>query len=165
MKIAEKKVTEVKAEVTPEIKYFVLDLDQSLISKSNYRRGISGKQWRKYADFEKDLALEVSMNLPKDWSLGEIGDPIELRPKVISVIFAVSLVDTSNFSKSILDACEKIVYHNDASVVYSSAIGERKRLNQKIVIGFAQLPPGSSIENAVQHARILEEQVLKISRK
>jgi Holliday junction resolvase RusA-like endonuclease len=145
-----------------DLNYFLLDLPQSMISKSNFRRGNSSIQWKKYAKFEKDLALEISIKLPKKWDLGSRELSVEKRPKIISVIYAVSLTDTSNYSKSILDACEGVVYHNDASVAYTSAIGKRGRVGERIIVAFAQVPAGTGVDEIVGKAKELELKVLEI---
>jgi Holliday junction resolvase RusA-like endonuclease len=145
-----------------ELSYFILDLPQALISKSNFRRGNSSLQWKRYAKFEKDLALEISIKLPKEWDLGNRELAVDKRPKIISVIYAVSLTDTSNYSKSILDACEGVVYHNDASVAYTSSIGKRSRIGERIIVAFAQVKAGTNIEEVVKKAKELEVKVLEV---
>ena len=145
-----------------ELEYFILDLPQTLISKSNFRRGNSSLQWKRYAKFEKDLALEISIKIPKDWDLGSRDLAVDKRPKIISVIYAVSLTDTSNYSKSILDACEGLVYHNDASVAYTSSMGKRSRIGERIIVAFAQVKSGTNIKEIVKKAKELELKVLEI---
>ena len=151
-----------KSSLIGDLDYFILDLPQKLISKSNFRLGSDYKKWEKYAKFERELALEVKLSLPKNWFLGDKEKSISLRPGVISVIYAVSMTDTANFSKSILDACEDIVYYNDASVIYTSSIGKRSSKEERLILAFAQVDPEAKIQDVVDIAYCLENKILEI---
>lgn len=86
-------------------------------SKSNFRRyERKGRSWGEYQMFERDCAFAVTAAVPPDWDLGDKSKALAKRPIVVSAIYATTTLDAGNVPKSVLDACEGIVYHNDASV-------------------------------------------------
>jgi hypothetical protein len=54
-------------------------------------------------------------------------------------------VDTANFSKSVLDAAQGILFASDASVLGTSSLGVRAKGEQVSMLAFAQLTPGSGL--------------------
>ncbi|MFM7089095.1 MAG: RusA family crossover junction endodeoxyribonuclease [Candidatus Paceibacterota bacterium] len=137
----------------PWVEGFVIKLDSQLKSKSNFRRG---SNWSKYVKYEKDLALTIKEVLPYTWDLGSRDNTINERPKVVIQIVAESLIDTGNLSKSVLDALEGVLYHNDASVVAVASMSIRKKKGYTY-IGVARLRPDASFEevqNAVRELNI-----------
>jgi len=74
---------------------------------------------------------------------GDRALPVAARPVVVAAVAARSRVDVANFSKSVLDACEGVLYVTDASVLGVLCIGERGE-GADTLLGFAQLPAGSS---------------------
>lgn len=58
------------------------------------------------------------------------------------------MVDAGNFPKSVLDACEGIVFTNDAQVQVVTAVSERGRREPYLLIAFAQLDPSLTIREA-----------------
>jgi hypothetical protein len=79
----------------------------------------------------------------------------------VAVIISQSNLDSSNISKSILDACEGLVYLNDASVKATITITEKplkKNQDNKTILAFASLPPESSLEDQITAATALLNQ-------
>lgn len=128
---------------------FCFPVDFEMRSKSNHRRYVSGKggrdNWRSLQDFEKSLSLLARSARPSGWDMGEPERPLPERPMVVSFVFARSVLDAANLSKSVLDACEGVVFHNDASVRYCGTLGVRTRTNPGGLVAFAALPAGSSV--------------------
>lgn len=131
-----------------------------LRSKSNFRRGQRQAEWTTHKRFERDLAVLVRSQLPDGWVLGAKNQPVSKRPGVICSVFGRSLLDAGNYSKSVLDACEGIVFHTDASVVHSGAFGIRARKDQRAYLAFARLEPGASLVDVVSATAALNEAVL-----
>lgn len=131
----------------PWVEAFVVDLDDRLRSKSNFRRssGARRSEWSEFRRFEQDTALVISQALPPTWDLGDREAPLASRPVVVAVIAARSLLDAANFSKSVLDAAQDVVFHNDASVAGTASLGVRARDDQRARIAFARLDPGASL--------------------
>ena len=134
---------------------FWVDVPLSLRSKSNFRRGAGRGEWARQRSFSEDLARIVRAAVPVDWELGSFDAALKDRPVVVAVIVARSVLDAGNFSKSVLDACEGVVFHNDASVLHSGAYGERGRTDQRIMLGFARLESGASLDQLVAAASAL----------
>lgn len=146
----------------PWVEAFWADLGMPLRSKSNFRRGGANKdEWARHRRFEADVATVLRVSVPLTWEIGSASDPVAARPVVVSVIMAVSLLDAGNFSKSVLDAAEHTVFHNDASVAYTGSLSVRSASDQNTVVAFARLNPGVStneILDAADHlARALND--------
>jgi hypothetical protein len=116
-------------------------------SKSNFRRG-RNSGWASFRRFEDEVAIEVRRFLPEGWEPEPVGTPLGQRPRYASVIAARSVVDAGNFPKSVLDACEGIVFTNDAQVQLVTAVSERGRREPYLLIAFAQLDPSLTIREA-----------------
>ena len=125
----------------------LLTLPNKVQSKSNYRRG---RNWTAFSKYERDLAIEVKAKTPENWDIGSYKDKISKRPKIVIQILAESLLDAGNLSKSILDALEGVLYHNDASVAAVTCTGVRSR-DGVTILAVARLKPDSNI-NEVQYA-------------
>ena len=138
---------------------FAVRLGFPLKSKSNFRRSRSKSVWAPYADFEIDTARVVASERPSTWVLPEATVPFKERPLVIAAIVAVSALDAANFSKSLLDALEGVLFVSDASVVGVSSVGVRSRVEQDALLGFAQLPAGASVSDIAQLLSKLTESV------
>ena len=121
------------------LSYFVTSLPQ-VRSKSNYRstRAKSGA-WREFAEFEKHASLLLRQSMPSDWTLGDAQDTILYRPQVVSCVLASTMLDAGNISKSVLDAAEGVVYHNDASVRAVTQLIRRSSKGQSGAVGFAMI--------------------------
>lgn len=126
---------------------FYVSVPFALRSKSNFRRGNAraGRQWDEFKSFESSVALLLAAARPESWDVGDPAASLAARPVVVCAIVARSLVDTANFSKSVLDAAQGVLYVNDASVLGVSSIGVRARTNQQALVAFAQLPGGASL--------------------
>jgi len=131
----------------PWVSGFVLRAGMPLRSKSNFRRSQRGSgqsgAWERSKAFEEALGWLVRAARPEGWVLGERSLPLEARPVVVAAIAARSRIDVANFSKSVLDACEGVLYVTDASVLGVICLGERG-VGEDTLLGFAQLGPGAS---------------------
>lgn len=129
----------------PWLTGFMLRAPLRLRSKSNFRRSHRGSDsaWSDASTFERDLGLLVRQSRPASWDVGDAALTLSERPVVVSFIAARSTIDVANFSKSVLDALEGILYVSDASVLASGAVGSRGRGSTSLLLGFAQIPPGS----------------------
>lgn len=123
-----------------------VELPSKLRSKSNFRRGKKATSWEKYASFEMVAANTFRMARPEGWVLGDKGQPVKERPTVLLVVCARSLLDSSNFTKSIADAMQGELVINDASVTATATLGERAGKDQICGVGTAQLPAGATLE-------------------
>ena len=141
---------------------FWIKIEDTIKSKSNYRRGNNKVQnWLPYKKFESDLSLIISTKLPKGWKVGSREKSLKERPIIVAVIISQSNLDSSNISKSILDACEGLVYLNDASVKATITITEKplkKNQDNKTILAFASLPPESSLRDQIAAATALLNQ-------
>ena len=138
----------------PWIEAFWFSPQAQLRSKSNFRRvkkSSSGAgDWGSLKRFEQTISTTARIARPSTWKIGNNNEAVSVRPMIVSVVVAKSMLDAGNFSKSVLDACEGVVFHTDASVVASTGVSERGRIGQRCVIGFARLAPGSSLENVAK---------------
>jgi hypothetical protein len=64
-------------------------------------------------------------------------------------IFADTMLDSGNLSKSVLDALEGVVFHTDASVAYSGSLARRTRTDQRSFLAIALLAPGASVAEII----------------
>lgn len=145
----------------PWLQAFWVAVPMPLRSKSNFRRGQRPAEWASHQRFERDLGVLVRSQLPDGWEVGEPDAPLSERPVIVSTVFARSLLDAGNFSKSVLDACQGIVFRTDASAGHSGAFGIRSRSGQRAYLGFARLQPGASLEELVIAASALNSATLK----
>jgi hypothetical protein len=127
---------------------FSVELDMAAQSKSNYRRTRRSEQgaWGDLASFEDQLAMLVAPHVPDDWETGSPLEKVAKRPTVVAVVVARSPLDAANLSKSTLDAFEGLLYVTDAQVQGCATVGERGRTDQWLALSFAQLRPGSTVE-------------------
>jgi hypothetical protein len=128
---------------------FWVRLGFPLMSKSNFRRSVNAStrsSWSKYSSFEASASKVILSARPLAWDVSAISVPLPKRPVVVSVIVARSVLDAANYSKSVLDAAQGVLFVSDASVAGVTSLGVRARADQDAVLGFAQLPPGSSLE-------------------
>lgn len=131
----------------PWVQAFVVDVPFAVRSKSNFRRGGTGTdaraQWKAHQAFEAELRQLFRAELPAGWEVAA-DLPLPQRPVIVVAIRAVTMLDTGNVSKSILDAVEGVVYRNDAQVRAELTVTERSRHEQAARIGFARLTPGTT---------------------
>lgn len=130
----------------PWKKAFYVQLPTALHSKSNYRHNSKKGAWSSLRNFEMVSGITLASAIPDGWELGEVTSPVKNRPVVVMAIVARSMLDASNFSKSLADAAEGVVVHNDASISAVSSVGERGRKDPRVGVAFAQLPAGSGLE-------------------
>jgi Holliday junction resolvase RusA-like endonuclease len=135
--------------------YLIIDFDSKLLSKSNFR--ISGKEkWGKLKDFEQHLAIIAKKNKPKNWDNGVY------EGEFLIVITANSRVDVGNYSKSVLDALEGVIYSNDKNVktvfTYLSAGADKN----KVYIGISPTIAKDSIVNKLDKIQSICSEIQKI---
>lgn len=124
---------------------FAVRVPLTLRSKSNFRRHrgrVAAGSWEISQNFERSLGVVVRSVRPADWVVGERSAPVAERPVVVAFLAARSTLDVANYSKSILDACENVLYVTDASVLGVSCLGARGH-GDEMLLGFAQLAPGA----------------------
>lgn len=93
------------------IKFFSFEVDEKMSSKSNYRQdGI--KNWKKIKEFEDYVSLICKLKRSKDFL--NIYENKNVRYAII--IESTSKIDVGNYSKSILDSLEGVIYNNDKEV-------------------------------------------------
>ena len=119
------------------------ELPFAVRSKSNYRQGAES-DWAAQKQFTADVAGEARIARPGDWPVCDPDVRLDKRPQVVAFLWARTLIDAGNLSKSILDACESILYVNDAQCRHVGQLVERAGTNQRGICGFALLTPGAS---------------------
>jgi len=123
---------------------FVVGISGVVRSKSNYRRGgrrRSRQRWSQVSEFEERTRRAFEKARPGSWPDPDPALPVNRRPQVVSVCYARAILDTSNLTKSILDAAEGILYANDSVVRGEYSQVERGGKNQLLVCGFAAYTP------------------------
>lgn len=120
-------------------------------SKGNFRRSNRRpKQWSALVKFEDDIAVLARRACPAGWEMGDISAKrVADRPAVVSFIFARTTLDTANLAKSVHDACQGIAFHRDSSVCYSAELAERTGRDQRGLVAYARLAPGSATPAAL----------------
>ena len=121
---------------------FVFELPSQLQSKSNFRRG---SNWRPLTAFSDSVATTALMFRPAGWVTGSADCSVAERPPVVAVVAARTLLDSSNLSKSVLDAVEGVLYHTDASVRGETSVSYRSGTSQRGFAGFALLRDGTPV--------------------
>ena len=127
---------------------FFVEVPGRVSSKSNARRyrgsakvshteRAAARRQRAYADL---VGMVVRAKLPRSWDLGPPPPaPVASRPTVACVLVAATTLDATNVPKTLLDACEGLVFHTDASVRAASQITVRRADDQRLLVGFALL--------------------------
>ena len=131
---------------------FCVNIPLVLESKSNFRRYTSASKRSGSGSFENNVGFLVKAARPISWLPLNRTIPVSDRPIVVSYICAQSNIDVSNYSKSILDACEGVLYVSDASVQACSALGIRGS-SSSFMLAFAQVAPRSTplqVESALR---------------
>lgn len=140
---------------------FYTDLPTALRSKSNYRHGEKKSAWGTLRNFETVAGLTIARDVPDGWALGSKSDALADRPVVLMVILARSMLDASNFSKSLADAAEGVVVINDASITATTSLGVRARKDPRAAVAFAQLPAGTSLPDQASALAELTAQAVR----
>lgn len=138
----------------------IIELPYPLRSKSNFRRGVKDKEWNNYKNFEKITKLLLLSKKPEDWVTTDGAKPVNLRNKVVVCIVSRTTLDVGNYSKSLLDAAEGILFHNDSEVSGLACIGDRGRSNYTTLVGFKQLSPEATLLEVNTGLAELTEKVL-----
>ena len=137
---------------------FWFEVPCAMRSKSNARRGggaSSRAAWRDLSAYEVAVRRAAEVHLPAGWVIGDAKLAVRFRPQVVSFIYARSLIDAANFSKSTLDSVEGVVYVTDAAVRHSAALGERARANPEVIVAFARLRPDATAAELLAAAAAL----------
>lgn len=117
-----------------KIESFTIVLPVKLISKANYRQDRKGDQWRKYQAFNLELGTLIKAILPQNWlGEGKVEGERDLCYYYVGII-ANSRLDVGNYSKSILDALERIVYMDDKAVKYSFSYQDDRLSKEEIKV-------------------------------
>lgn len=127
----------------PWLSAFMVVIPLPLQSKSNFRRFKTGSSRSLTGSFENSVGLLVKAARPEQWLIGDRNSPLSARPLVASYIRGRSNTDVANYSKSVLDACQGVLYVSDASVQSCMATGIRG-VSSSFMLAFAQVPAGSS---------------------
>jgi hypothetical protein len=133
-----------KQEIPVSPSVCVIELGHGLMSKSNFRRGGKGGEWRRQKGFENEVTTKAKLARPKDWPKDDGSGSVAERWGYVVLIVARGLIDTANMAKSITDALQGALFFNDASVRVCSCVGIRQRDAQDATIIVGALPPGSS---------------------
>lgn len=97
-----------------ETDILLIRIDSKIVSKSNFRKGKDS--WKRFKEFEKLIAASVINKIRKENYL------IDRNKFCGVVLLANSRIDVGNYSKSVLDALEGIIYENDNQVKICIAI-------------------------------------------
>ena len=139
----------------PWLSAFVFEVPYPVRSKSNARRyrtktgtrrtqaeRAAAKAEKQFTSQTRELARFAR---PGSWELGPPPPAsVSQRPVVVSSVIAHTLLDATNVPKSLLDACEKVIYHTDATVRGASQLTVRAD-GAGALVGFAQLAPGADV--------------------
>jgi hypothetical protein len=141
---------------------FCVTVPFALQSKSNFRRhGRSASdvdRWRRHQDFESTLNAVLRRARPASWDVGQSSDHLSKRPQVVAFLSAATLLDSGNLPKSVLDAAEGVLFHNDASVrAVTSTTIHRRRNNQCGWMAFAQLAASATPADVAAAAAALAQ--------
>lgn len=125
---------------------FMTDVPVRLMSKSNARRYTRGsRSGPSFGGFERSLGMIVRASRPSGWECGDPDSPLGDRPSVVCVIAARSVLDAANFSKSVLDALEGVLFHNDASVLGVASIAVRgEQAHRPFHLAVARIEPSAA---------------------
>jgi hypothetical protein len=96
-------------------------------SKSNFRRSGTARAWNQIRSFEDEVAIRARAARPEGWPLGDSADELAKRPRLVAVLVSETLIDAGNATKSIFDALEGVLYHNDASIRAELVVTHRVR--------------------------------------
>jgi hypothetical protein len=129
---------------------FCFPIPDGVRSKSNFRRQRSGTEWGKLSRFEDLVATYARAARPAHWVVGDGSVPVAQRPGVVAVVWARTLLDAGNLSKSVLDSLQDIVYVNDNAVRAVVELAERGRSDQVAVVALAQVPADADAGNVAE---------------
>jgi hypothetical protein len=140
---------------------FLLVLPMPVRSKANHRHGDSGRNgWKQMKTFEEQVATFATALTPRGWERGATGVPLSQRPAVVAFVFALSWYDPANLPKSVLDACQGPVFHNDKSVIHCASFGIYGAPGDRTLLAFARLNPSPPPRDVVTAAAELNRQCL-----
>lgn len=90
---------------------------------------------------------------------GDAKAPVKERPTVVIAVAATSMLDSSNFTKSLADAMEGVLVHNDASIAANASISVRSKKDQRCGVGIALLPASASLTDQSEALQGLLQQL------
>lgn len=134
---------------------FYFTLTGPVRSKSNYRQDTANRgKWTELSGFADQVFLAARASRPRGWVAGDPGAPVAQRPKILTCVFARTMLDIGNIDKSILDAVEAprgrgaaraaspgVVMVNDAQVAASVSWGVRTSEDVGALVAFARVAP------------------------
>lgn len=141
---------------------FCVRMPFAVASKSNFRRHRAGSSgsggWARQRSFEAALNALLRCACPSGWELGPATPAaVATRPVVVALIAAETLLDAANLPKSVTDAAEGVLYHNDASVRAVVPVVLARRAGDVAFVAFARLAPGAQVREIVDAAGALLE--------
>lgn len=80
-----------------------------VLSKSNFRNS-KGNSWRAVSEYEQVVSATARAARPSGWPTLVQDAP------VVAILAARTGIDAGNISKSVLDACQNVLYRSDAYV-------------------------------------------------
>lgn len=142
----------------------ILGFKTPLLSKSNFRNHQKNKyqkNWSEFKHFNTLVTLSLKQHVPENWVVptGELS--VNARPTVVCSIWAKTLLDAANLSKSAVDCTEGVLTFNDAEVQFISQISQRSSTDQRFILGFSQLPAKTNLTQGQQALQTLTEEVLR----
>ena len=137
---------------------FWFALPAGVQSKSNFRREHKSRAWSDLTLFESEVRSCARAHLPAGWDLGaQDTKKVAERPGIVVVIYAVSLLDTGNLDKSVLDALERVCFYTDASVRSITCLSERRRTDQHAAVAVARLAPAADLAAIIRATSALTD--------
>lgn len=127
----------------------ILGFKFPLLSKSNFRNHQKNKyqkNWSEFKHFNTLVTLSLKQYVPDNWVIPSGDTPVNKRPVVVCSIWAKTLLDAANLSKSAVDCTEGVLTFNDAEVQFISQISQRSNSDQRFILGFSQLPAGATLQ-------------------
>ena len=114
-------------------------------SKSNYRHDRNSRaKWATVEAYEAQVRADVRRARPTGWGQGNPEVPVPGRPRVVVALAARTMLDIGNVSKSVLDACQGVLYVSDAQVGAAGEFGTRTACDPGLFAAFALLPVGAT---------------------
>lgn len=149
-----------------EVAGFAFALDE-VASKSNarrYRRGAadSSSDSRQQA-FQDDVAVAARRFKPAWWQIGSPERAPAERPQVVCVVLARATIDAANLPKSVTDAVQGVLVHNDATVRAVLCTSLPRRTRRWCLVGFAQRPAGTGAVELTRAAGLLGDAVAAVA--
>lgn len=145
---------------------FTVVLPTALQSKSNFTYSAgTKKQFQALKAYEQAVGLLAYRALPDDWDLGDADLPLAERPEVLLGVVAMnSNYDSANFTKSVADALEGVLYINDksATTTLTRSLSSADASPAHAIVA-VQIDPDASGEAQLEALNELSRLVLEVS--